>query len=402
MRKITANMTTSLPNGATVTLHDGRQVSLERPGGSVDTTHIQREFDQLLKRWLPVYQLLFGDLMRQPYSSWRFLRKSFRYLPRLRQTTASEMNRLFDDEEMRAAMSGALLYTGLAPEEMPAGQILGLAAILTEGYYLPEGGMGSIPGALADAFNELGGEIILNADVRKIVVRNGRVNGLEVDGHGLVEADAVLSTVSAILTFLSFMDPADAPAKMVTRAKNARLSANTFFCVQLGLANKIDVRSQLNYALPMMEEQYKFMNPGRQDSDLLFYSVPTVTQPELAPPGGSVVEIFAATGQDDPAEAWDEERKERMAETVVEELSRRHEINVVSKRMRSPKDFLTGLRLYKGKIYGLSPGLNPGDYFPYQASLPGLYLAGQTTHPGYGIAPSAMSGVLAAEALLKG
>ena len=196
------------------------------------------------------------------------------------------------------------------------------------------------------------------------------------------------------------MGPDDVPADMRKMVEFAPLSSSTFLCVQLGLANQIDVRYQFNYALPMMEEQYRFVNPGPQDNDLLFYSVPTVTMPNLAPSGGSVVEIFAATGQDDLAENWDEERKERTAETVVEALSRLHDIDVVTKRVRSPRDFERGLHLYQGRIYGLSPATNPGAYFPYQPGVPGLYLAGQTTHPGYGIAPSAMSGILSAQALV--
>jgi phytoene desaturase len=399
LQKITATMTTRLRNGGMVTLHDGRQLSLEKAGSPVDTGHIQRELDQLLKRWLPVYQLLFDDLMRHPYSTWRLLRKSLFHLPKFGQTVTAEMNRLFSNEEMRSAMSGALLYTGLAPEETPAVQIVGLAAMLTEGYYLPEGGLGSIPDALAGAFKEFGGELVLNADVKNIIVKNGRVQGIKVNGHGVVEAQAVISTVSAMITFGSLMDPADVPVDILKMVEVAPLSASTFFCVQLGLANQIDVRSQLNFALPMMEEQYRLVNPDPQDCDLLFYSVPTVTLPALAPPGGSVVEIFAATRKDDLAGNWDEERKERTAKSVIEALSRLHDINMVTKRVRCPRDFETGLHLYQGRIYGLSPATNLGAYFPYESGVPGLYLAGQTTHPGYGIAPSTMSGILVAQAL---
>jgi phytoene dehydrogenase-like protein len=274
-------------------------------------------------------------------------------------------------------------------------------AILTEGYHLPQGGMGVIPKTLADAFEEQGGKIYLNTKVKRIVVKDERAQGLEIKGQGIVEADVILSTASGMTTFLSLMKPEDAPVKMREKAKNAPLSANRFFNVQLGLANRIDVDSQVNYALPMMEEQRRFIHPGPDDTGIFIYSVPTVTLPELAPEGGSVVEVFAATGQEIPADGWDEEMKASKAEAVIEALFSLHHMDIVTRRVRSPRDYQTGLNLYKGKIYGLSPAISPGDYFPHKSPLPGLYLAGQTTHPGYGIMPSIMSGILAAEKIVK-
>jgi phytoene dehydrogenase-like protein len=67
----------------------------------------------------------------------------------------------------------------------------------------------------------------------------------------------------------------------------------------------------------------------------------------------------------------------------------------------SPKDFQDRMHLFKGALYGLTPAVDPRALFPYDTSVPGLYQAGQTTYPGYGVAPAAMSGIFAAEALMK-
>jgi len=57
------------------------------------------------------------------------------------------------------------------------------------------------------------------------------------------------------------------------------------------------------------------------------------------------------------------------------------------------------LHLYQGAVYGLSPAADPWTLFPHKTPIPGLYLAGQTTFPGFGVANAAMSGIFAAEAL---
>jgi phytoene dehydrogenase-like protein len=52
-------------------------------------------------------------------------------------------------------------------------------------------------------------------------------------------------------------------------------------------------------------------------------------------------------------------------------------------------------------LYGLSPAADPRELFPQRTPIAGLFQAGQTSYPGYGVAPAAMSGIFAAEALMK-
>ncbi|HZX76641.1 hypothetical protein [Lysobacter sp.] len=52
----------------------------------------------------------------------------------------------------------------------------------------------------------------------------------------------------------------------------------------------------------------------------------------------------------------------------------------------------------RGALYGLSPTVPPAQQFPHRAPVHELYLAGQTTCPGFGVATSLFSGIFAAEA----
>jgi phytoene dehydrogenase-like protein len=153
--------------------------------------------------------------------------------------------------------------------------------------------------------------------------------------------------------------------------------------------------------LPMMEEHYKFFQPGREDNPWLAYAVPTLTMPELASRGGTIIELYMPIPQDQPAEQWREQQKEEIAASAIASLSRYHQLNIKVKRVRSPKDFLTEMHLYGGALYGLSPATSPLDQFSHTSPLPGLFLAGQTTYPGFGVGPASISGILSAKALLE-
>ncbi len=400
LRKITASQTTTLPDGTIITFGDGLDVTIKGSNGDARKAQLQREMNNMLKKWEPVFRLFADDIFLHPFSMPRLVAKGWRQLPKLRGSVASEVNHLFSDEAVRAAMSGVTLFAGVPPQKMPVQFTLGLVAMLTDGFYLPGGGMGKIPDALSQALKNSGGEIFLNSNINKIVVKNGRVQGLEVDGQGLVEVDAVISTVSGMLTFGSLLDQEDVPSNLKRKVQSAPLSHKAFV-IQLGLSNQVDVCSHSNSILPMMDEQYQVFMPSTDDVTWPIYSVPTVTVPELAPSGGSIIELFPSIKQDMPADDWDDQKTERIVELAVKALGRIHKIDIAVTRVTSPKDFQDRMHLYKGAAYGLSPIADPRAQFTHASTIRGLYQAGQTTYPGYGVSSAAMSGIFAAETLMR-
>jgi len=399
LRKIGAHQT-MLPNGTAVSIGDKFKVGVNKRVGKTDTVRLQRELTNMLKKWEPVLRLYEDDIFTHPFSLSRLIPKVLRHLHKFHGTVASEINTLFSDKAVRAAMAGSLWYTGMPPQKAPVLLILGLMAILSEGFYLPEGGMGKIPEALSQSVRKNGGEIFLNSKVNKIVLKNGRVHGLEIEGRGQVEVDAVISTVSGTATFGSLLNPGDLPPQISRKVQRARLSSKAL-SIQLGLSNVIEGCSHSNSILPTMKEQSKFFMPEGDEIKWFVYLVPTITMPELASRGGSIVEIFPAIKQDIPADDWDEKKTGKAVESTLKALSRLHNIDIAVKRVLSPKDFQDRLHLYKGAIYGLSAAADIGAYFPHTSQISGLYQAGQTTYPGFGVAPAAMSGIFAAEALLE-
>jgi phytoene desaturase len=394
------NHQTILPDGTVVLLGGKPKVEVKKMVGEVDTVRLQRELRKMLNKWEPVLRLFEDDLFINPFLFSRLITKVWPHVNKLQGTVASELKKLFSDKEVQAAMSGSLLYiTGAPPQKTSVLMTLSPVAILTEGFYLPEGGMGKIPEALSQPLRKNGGEIFLNSKVNRIFLKNGVVYGLEIEGQGLIEVDAVISTISGMLTFNSLLKPEDLPRGMSKKVKKAPLSHKAL-SIQLGLSNVIDGCSHSNSILPMMNEQSKFFMFKEDEVKWFTYLVPTVTMPQLAPPGGSIVEMYPDIRQDILADDWDEQKTGKVVESGLKELSLRHKINIAVKRVLSPKYFQNSMRLYKGAIYGLSGTAALSARFPHASEVPGLYQAGQTTYPGFGVAPAAMSGIFAAETLL--
>lgn len=398
LRSITAVQTTWLPDDTTITFHRGRTVHIDRAGFVSNETRANQELDALRAKWQPVLRLLADEILTHPFSLSRLLCKGWRHLPKLQGTVATELNRMISDPSLRAALAGVTLYTGLPPEQLPVLQIVGLVAMLTDRFYLPVGGMGRIPAVLADALAGHGGQVHLNARVNRILVDRGRVAGLEVAGHGRQEFDAVIASTSAMTAFTRLLGEEHVPRNHLRNVRAAPLSHKAL-SIQLGLSNTIDAPSHFMNRIPFMEEQYRLLRPSDGSAGWLNYTVPTVTMPELAPPGASIVELYPSVDQAISAENWTDGQANAIADAAIRTLESIHSIKIAVKRVRSPRHFLEHMNLYGGAIYGLSPAADFRAQFPHRPAIPGLYQAGQTTYPGYGVGPAIMSGIFAAEAM---
>jgi phytoene desaturase len=392
---------TILPNGTIVFLGGKPKVKVNQKIGEVDPVRLQKELRRMLDKWTPVLRLYEDDLFVHPFQFSRMIARLWPHIHKLQGTVALELRKLFSDKSIQSALAGSLLFiTGAPPQMTSVPMILSPIAMLTEGFYLPEGGMGKIPDVLGQSLKKNGGKIYLNSKVNRIFLKNGIVQGVEIKGQGLIEVDAVVSTVNGMATFGLLLNPRDLPRGMNRKVKNAPLSHKAL-SIQLGLSNLIEGCSHSNSVLPMIQGQSEFFNYRQDEVKWFTYLVPTVTMPSLAPPGGSIIEMFPDIRQDRSAEDWDTQKTERIVESGLKSLARLHKINIAVKRVLSPKDYQNSMHLHQGAIYGLSGTADFRAQFLHASGIPRLYQAGQTTYPGFGVGPAAMSGIFAAELLME-
>ncbi len=90
-----------------------------------------------------------------------------------------------------------------------------------------------------------------------------------------------------------------------------------------------------------------------------------------------------------------------ISDRAIERLREIHQFDIAVRRVLSPREFKNDMHLYAGALYGLSPLASPAAMFSSGTPIQGLYLAGQTTWPGFGVASAGISGLLAAELLMR-
>jgi phytoene desaturase len=396
-----ANLQTAIvPDGTIVDITSGPDVATVSLRDAAASDRLQEEVTRFLRQWEPTLRFFTDDILVHPLSLLHFLARGWRHVPKLRGTAASQLRQSFTNDAVRAALGGALLYAGAPPDKLPAASLLGLAAMLRDGYFLPEGGMGRLPEVMGEAVRAHGGHLHLHSAVRRILVKRGRAYAIDVENGGVIGFGAVISTLSAMHTYGALLRDAGVPAHLRRKVQRAPLSLRGLV-LQLGLANRIEARSHVHCVLPWLRDQGQVFLPRAGDMRWSTYTVPTLTLPDLAPAGGSVVEMFPAIRQDLAPDAWSEARKEEVTAQALEWLRRDHTINVAASRVLSPKEFQDQAHLHAGALYGIAPAAGPAALFKHRTPIRGLYQAGQTTWPGFGVIGAGMSGVFAAEALMR-
>ena len=391
---------THLDDGTVVHLGAVETARVEGPQASSRTALLRDGLRKLQTDWQPIYRRLLDDVLPFEPSLPRTLAQLWRYLPKLVGRADRMIARYSPDPSLQAAVASILLYTGTAPERLPSSQLIGLLALLEEGFHLPETGMGAICAVPYRALQVLGVPVHSGCKVERIEVGRDGVTGVALAGGEYLPARDVIATCSGLSVVNRLLSPTAVPRAMQRTARKAPLSHRAV-AVQLGGHFGEVSKSFIVNHVPAMSRQGEMHQVGDGTPRWLSWTSPSQVLGSLAPAGRAVVELYAPVSGIERAEQWTTAMTERALEGHLAAL-RKHlpAMDVETVRTIDPPSFARERHLHEGALYGIAPGANPNAYFPHRTALPGLHLAGQTTYPGFGVPTAMLSGLQAAASLL--
>src|SRR6266700_557529 len=289
--------------------------------------------------------------------------------------------------------------------------------------FFAAGGIGSITQAMATAAQQTGAEIRTGAEVIEIRVKNGAAQGVVLSTGEEILARAVVSNADPKRTFLKLTDPSLLSPTFTKRLQNYRmngtvakvnlaLSALPTFTGLNGNPDALTGRIQIGPGIDYLERAFdesKYGNFSR--APYLEITIPTLTDPSLAPEGKHVMSIYM---QYAPYKlkngTWqDEAQRTALGDTVVKTLTQYAPDlpdKILSHQIITPLDLeetygLTGGHPFHGelaldRVFTMRPML---DWARYRTPIQGLYLCGSGTHPGTGLTGG--SGANAAREIIK-
>ena len=185
------------------------------------------------------------------------------------------------------------IFKSFGYPEMYASILGGAVATLFDDYWTVKSGMQHWADVLAENFERLGGELLLNSSVEKILTRNGAAVGVKVN-EKTYDADYVISAGDYKKTFLKLLDDRSlVPDEMLDKIKNTSVSEG-FFTVYLGLALPNDtLREYMKMPHVITLDEEEGVDEHNPDDENYFNKVscmlfsPSLIDPARAPKGKS-------------------------------------------------------------------------------------------------------------------
>src|SRR5215210_9450212 len=131
------------------------------------------------------------------------------------------LDRWFESEQLKGTLATDAIIGAMASPSMPGTAYVLFHHVMGEGggargvWGYMRGGMGGITQALAAAARDLGADIRCNAEVARILVRDGRAVGVALTGGDEFHAPIVASSADARVTFLRLLDRSVLPEAFV-------------------------------------------------------------------------------------------------------------------------------------------------------------------------------------------
>jgi phytoene desaturase len=338
----------------------------------------------------------FKPCLEQPFLGWRDLlsRRMLGLLPSLRPWLSldQELTRYFRDPRIRLAFSFQSKYLGMSPYRCPS-----LFSILSYleyryGVYHPKGGCGAVTEGLARIAREMGVEIRLGEEARKILFQGRRAVGVgTASGEYAADALVVNADFSRAMTRL-------VPDRLRNRWTDRRIARKRFSCstfmLYLGIEGRYD---NLGHHTIYLDENYT-RNLHEIENQHVLSETPSfyvqnasATDPSLAPPGMSTLYVLVPVTHQHPNVDWSTERDRfralvlaRLAKVGIDDLRRR----IRFQHTITPADWDTSYEIHRGATFNLAHNLSqmlhlrPRNRFE---DLDAVYLVGGGTHPGSGL-----------------
>ncbi len=368
--------------------------------------------------------MFFGEKAMPPFlSKWvgRLLRRKFNFYSD--KTTYDFLKELTNNEKLIAVLCAQCGDYGLPPKKSS----FAIHAMIVDHYLnggnYPVGGASEIYHKIIEVIRKNGGEVVIRAEVKEIVLQNNKAVGVTMAGGEQIFAKKIISNAGARNTFTQLISGQHKSTESLKSDLQKVKPSVAHLCLYVGI-DKSDAELNLpkyNYwvynSFDFDGDYENHLNEKTEDPPLFYISFPSAKDEEwqINNPGISTIQIMIACSYD-RIKKWEQTKwmkrgeeynlfKEQLTQKMLKKL---YEIvpqvngHVVMSELSTPLSTKHFSNYQQGEIYGLehTPARFRLNWLRPQSPFKNLYLTGQDTLT-VGVGGALFSGVITASTILK-
>ncbi|MGI8910850.1 MAG: phytoene desaturase family protein, partial [Rubrobacteraceae bacterium] len=325
---------------------------------------------------------------------------------------AEVLDEFFESEEVKAPLAvGGVIGTSAGPRTPGTAyvkfhHILGNIGGHQGAWGFVRGGMGAVAQAIASSAKQYGAEILTEAEVAEIEVRDNVARGVHLQDGRSFEADVILSNADPRRTYLDMIGEEHLPGDLITGVKEMRVKGSVVkVLLALGeLPNFVAMPGKqtgpqhtgaivINPSVDYLQRAWEDCAEGRpSERPFMEGYIQSATEDGLAPPGKHTMSLFCQYAPYTLAEGTWHERREEIGRNIVETFAQYapnlpdaiEHIEVLGPPDIETRIGITGGNIFHGemlpeRMFDRRPV--PG-YSDYRAPIQNLYLCGAGAWPG--------------------
>ena len=353
--------------------------------------------------------------------------EQFEYLTKLMTMSSADfLDEWFEFEPLKATMSASgIIGTFMGPRSPGSAYVMlhhymGDIDGAFRSWGFQRGGTGEISMAIARSAEHFGVEIKTETSVNNVIIKNNKAVGVALDNGDEYHSDIVISGLDPKQSFLKLVNENDLPDEFVKDIKNFRIRGSSgkvnlaldglpnFTCLP-GDGHHLRGAISISPSYDHLENAYDDAKYGNfSKKPFMDIILPSVLDPEMAPPGKHVMSCFVQYAPYKINGGWNDKKREAFGDAVIDTLAQ-YAPNIkdiiLHRQVLTPLDLESTFGLTEGNIFhgeltiqqlfSLRPAVRWADY---TTPIKNYYQCGSGTHPGGGITGS--PGEMAAKKIL--
>ena len=375
--------------------YSGNESEMKNQIQKINKTDV-KGYEKLVNFTKKIFDKGFTELADVPFDKPFVMMKQLPALLKLKsyKSVYSLVSSYIQNEKLRRMLSMHPLLVGGNPFSTTS--IYGLILYLEKkwGIHYSMGGTGNIIKGYEKLMNEVGIKILKESEVTKIISKNNRISGIQINNQIDIDADNVICNADPPAVYEKLLGQ-NTNNSILFNWKKKRMEYSMGLFVYYFGTKKIYENVEhhtIKFGNKYKEHLDDIFDKKKLNKDISYYlHRPTATDKSMAPDGNDCFYVLVPVPNNQSKINWDiegEKMKKLVVDKMEKDLMPNLSENIIEDFYLTPDYFEKDLNTKYGSGFSIQPKFTQSAYFRFHNKsevYDGLYFVGAGTHPGAGV-----------------